>query len=60
MTKQIYIVKHFQIDEEKRFVNFHCSRITLFKARTVLILKYDISEYRNEIKMVFSVPYLLR
>ena len=61
LTKQIYMIKHFEIDMGKRFVNFHCRTIiSLCKEFTVLIFKYDISEYRNAIKMVFSAPFVLQ
>ena len=60
MTKFGYMIKQFQIDVEKLFVNFQCRTISLCKAFTVLIFKYDISEYRIAIKMVFSGPFLLR
>ena len=46
MTRLSYVIQHFQIDMEKRFVDFHCRTISLCLALTVLIFKYDISEYR--------------
>ena len=41
------MIKHFQIDVGKRFVNFRCRTISLCKAFTVFMYKYDISRYRN-------------
>ena len=61
MTKLNFIIKHFQINVEKRFVNFYCHTISLCKAFKVLIFKYDVSEYRTyAIKIILSVPFLLR
>ena len=57
LTKLSCMIKHFQIDVEKWFVNFYCFTIRFCKAFTVLIFKYDISENRNALKMVFSVPF---
>ena len=50
MTKLSYMIKNFQIDEKKRLVNF---TISVCKAFTLLIFKYDMSEYRNTIEMAF-------
>ena len=36
-TKPSYMIKYFQIDVEKRFVNFHCCAKSFRKAFTVLI-----------------------
>ena len=61
MTKLSHMIKHFYIDVEKRLFSFHCRTKSYCKAFTVLISKYDISKvYKNAIKMVFSVPFLLR
>ena len=46
MTKLSCINKHFQIEVEKRLVNFHCRAISLCKEFTVLIFKCVISENR--------------
>ena len=29
MTRLSYVIQHFQIDMEKRFVDFHCRTISL-------------------------------
>ena len=60
MTKLSHTNEHFQIDEEKGFVSFHFRTINLCKVFTVLTFKYNIGEYGNAIKMVFSAPFLLR
>ena len=36
MRKLSYMIKHFQIDEETRFINFQCRTISMWKALTVL------------------------
>ena len=59
MTKPIYRITHVHINVKKRFVYFQCPTISLCKAFTVLIFKYDIDEYRNEIKTVSSLPFPL-
>ena len=43
MTKSIYIIKQFQIDDGKRFANFQCRKISLNKVFTVLKYKYSIT-----------------
>ena len=58
MTKLSCMIIHFQIDDEKHFVDFHCCTTSLCKAVTVLIFKDNISKSRNAIKMVFSGPFL--
>ena len=49
MAKLSYIVKYFQIDVEKLFVNFHCRTIRFCKAYTGLLFDYDISALMNAI-----------
>ena len=62
MGKPSYMIKYFQIDAGKRFVNFHCRTKSFYKASTfiVLIFQCDISECRNARKMVFSVSFQFR
>ena len=62
MTKLSYMIKRFQTDVRKTFYQRSMSymQASLCKAFTILIIKYDISGYKNAIKMVFSVPFVLR
>ena len=54
MTKLWYMIKNFEIDVEKVL-----SKLSLGKVFAVLVFKYDISDYSNNMS-VFSVPSLLQ
>ena len=58
MIKQTYIVKHFQTDVEKHFSLSYNKFVQSIYSFDFQIR--HISQYRNALKMVFSVPFLLR
>ena len=58
MTKLSCMIKHFQVDVEKRFVKFHSRTIRICPKH--LQFSCDKSEYSHAINMLFSVPFLVR